>query len=152
MPSGSAAHAGTAQREALFLAGGGATPSRPNFSLYNATKFALIRFAETLAEEVRGAQRAGELPLARRHLHAHDGSDPGRGRPSGWREIEEAQQVRITGGMAPDKQLELALFLASQQSNHISGRLIHVQDDWKKLKDKTVNQELYRLRRVLKAQ
>ena len=42
----------------------------------------------------------------------------------------------------------LALFLASEPSNHISGRLIHVQDDWKKLKDKTVNSELYRLRRV----
>jgi 3-oxoacyl-[acyl-carrier protein] reductase len=48
------------------------------------------------------------------------------------------------------KQIELALFLASEQSNHISGRLIHVEDDWKKLKASSMNPELYRLRRVQK--
>ena len=69
---------------------------------------------------------------------------------AGWEEIEVAKQVRMTGGVAAEKQIDLALFLASEQSNHISGRLIHVQDDWKKLKDKTINADLYRLRRVQK--
>ena len=70
------------------------------------------------------------------------------GERAGWKEIEEAQQVRMTGGMAAEKQIELALFLASEQSNHISGRVFHVQDDWKKLKDKAIPADLYRLRRV----
>ena len=69
---------------------------------------------------------------------------------AGWREIEEAQRVRVTGGVPAAKQIELALFLASEQSNHISGRLIHVEDDWKKLKASSMNPELYRLRRVQK--
>ena len=72
------------------------------------------------------------------------------GERAGWREVEEARHVRITGGVPPEKQIELALFLASEQSNHISGRLISVQDDWKKLRDRTVSPELYRLRRAQK--
>ena len=36
----------------IILSGGGATPSRPNFAIYGATKTALVRFTETLAEEV----------------------------------------------------------------------------------------------------
>ena len=70
---------------------------------------------------------------------------------AGWREIEEAKQVRVTGGVPPEKQVELALFLASEESNHISGRLIGVNDDWKKLKEKTISPELFRLRRLQKA-
>jgi NAD(P)-dependent dehydrogenase (short-subunit alcohol dehydrogenase family) len=134
----------------IILAGGGATPSRPGFSLYTATKTALIRFAETLAEEVSEQNvQVNCLSPGGTYTHMTD-QILAAGERAGWREIEEAQQVRITGGMTPEKQLDLALFLASEQSNHISGRLIHVQDDWKKLKDKTVNQELYRLRRVQK--
>jgi hypothetical protein len=44
----------------------------------------------------------------------------------------------------------LASFLASEESNHITGRMIHVQDDWKRLRSGTVNPELYTLRRVQK--
>ena len=72
------------------------------------------------------------------------------GERAGWREIEEAQEVRLTGGVAPDKQIELALFLASEESNHVSGRLIHVRDDWKRLRDGSMKPDLYTLRRVQK--
>ncbi len=72
------------------------------------------------------------------------------GERAGWQEIEEAKQVRMTGGVAAEKQIDLALFLASEHSNHVSGRLIAVQDDWKKLREKSVNGDLYRLRRVQK--
>jgi 3-oxoacyl-[acyl-carrier protein] reductase len=70
------------------------------------------------------------------------------GERAGWREIEEAREARLTGGIAPERQIELALFLASEESNHITGRLIHVGDDWKRLKNGSVNPELYTLRRV----
>jgi len=58
--------------------------------------------------------------------------------------------VRRTGGENPDKQIQLALFLASEQSNHISGKLIHVSDDWKKLRSENIHAEEYTLRRTLK--
>ena len=56
----------------------------------------------------------------------------------------------MTGGVAPAKQIELAMFLASERSNHISGKLIHVNDDWKKLRDSNMHAEAYTLRRVQK--
>jgi NAD(P)-dependent dehydrogenase (short-subunit alcohol dehydrogenase family) len=134
----------------LILSGGGPVPARPNFALYGATKTALVRFAESLAEELGDhnvqvnciSPGASYTVMTDQILSAGD--------RAGWREIEEAQKVRITGGVPAAKQIELALFLGSEQSNHISGRLIHVEDDWKKLKASSVNPELYRLRRVQK--
>ena len=52
--------------------------------------------------------------------------------------------------MAPEKQIQLALFLASEEANHISGKLISVSDDWKKLKNENIHPEIYTLRRVQK--
>ena len=131
----------------IILSGGGATPARPNFAMYGATKTALVRFAETLAEEVAESNiQVNCLSPGGTYTHMTD-QILAAGDRAGWREIEDAQQVRLTGGVTHEKQIELALFLASEQSNHISGRLINVQDDWKKLKDKTLSAELYRLRR-----
>jgi 3-oxoacyl-[acyl-carrier protein] reductase len=56
----------------------------------------------------------------------------------------------MTGGVAAEKQIALAHFLASPESNHVTGRMIHVGDDWKKLKEKAITPELYRLRRTPK--
>jgi 3-oxoacyl-[acyl-carrier protein] reductase len=69
---------------------------------------------------------------------------------SGWREVDTARQVRLTGGVPAERQIELALFLASPQSNHVTGRMIHVDDDWKKLRSNSIPAELYRLRRVVR--
>jgi hypothetical protein len=72
------------------------------------------------------------------------------GERAGWKETEEALQIRQTGGVAPEKQIQLALFLASEQSNHISGKLIHASDDWKRLRSENINPEAYTLRRTQK--
>ena len=67
---------------------------------------------------------------------------------AGRKEIEDAEQVRITGGVPPEKQIALALFLAAERCNHISGKLIHVNDDWKRFEQDNMKPELYTLRRV----
>jgi NAD(P)-dependent dehydrogenase (short-subunit alcohol dehydrogenase family) len=132
----------------VILAGGGVTPSRPNFAVYTATKTALVRFAESLSEEVGDHNvQVNCISPGATYTHMTD-QILAAGERAGWKEIEIARQVRLTGGVAPEKQLELAMFLASPQSNHITGRLIGVEDDWKKLRDKNVNSELFRLRRV----
>jgi 3-oxoacyl-[acyl-carrier protein] reductase len=69
---------------------------------------------------------------------------------AGWKEAEEALEIRRTGGMAPERQIQLALFLASEESNHVSGKIIAVSDDWKKLKNENIHPEIYTLRRVQK--
>jgi len=135
----------------IILSGIGAAAPRPNFSAYAAAKAAIVRLAETVAEEVRDhnvqincmAPGGTYTSMTDEILRA--------GERAGWKENEEALEVRTTGGIAPEKQIQLALFLASEQSNHISGKLIHVTDDWKRLRNDTVAADLYTLRRVQKA-
>lgn len=132
----------------IVLTCGGVSAARPNFSIYAAAKSAVARFVESVAEEVSGHNvQINCMSPGSAYTHMTD-QILAAGERAGWREVEEAQETRLTGGTSPDRQIELALFLASEQSNHITGRLIYVQDDWKRLKSGTVNPELYTLRRV----
>ncbi len=72
------------------------------------------------------------------------------GERAGWKDTEDALQVRVTGGVTPERQMQLATFLASDRSNHVSGKLIHVEDDWKRLEGAAVSPEMWTLRRVVK--
>jgi NAD(P)-dependent dehydrogenase (short-subunit alcohol dehydrogenase family) len=134
----------------IFLSGDGADQPRPNFSSYAASKAALVRFAETLAAEVLDynvqvncldpgnsyTSMTDEILAAANH--------------AGPREFQEAAEVRRTGGVAPDKQIQLAMFLASERSNHITGKLIGVNDNWKRLEHGEMRAEAYTLRRLQK--
>lgn len=135
----------------IVLANGGGSQARPNFAIYAATKTAIVSFVESAAEEVRDHNvQINCMAPGASYTHMTD-QILAAGDRAGWREIEEAQEVRLTGGMGPDKQIELALFLASEEANHVSGRLIHVRDDWKRLRDGSMKPDLYTLRRVQKA-
>jgi 3-oxoacyl-[acyl-carrier protein] reductase len=133
----------------ITLGGGGAAYTRPNFSSYAASKAALVRLVECLADEVRDhnvqvnclAPGASYSHMTDEVLHA--GEDR-----AGRKEIEDAEKVRITGGTPPEKQVQLAMFLASERSNHISGKLIHVNDDWRRFEQENMKAELFTLRRV----
>jgi 3-oxoacyl-[acyl-carrier protein] reductase len=134
----------------IVLSGRGGADPRPSFSAYAASKAGLVRFVESVAEEVRDhnvqinamAPGGAYTSMTDEILKA--------GERAGWKEAEEAVQVRLTGGVAPEKQMQLALFLASEDSNHISGKLIHVNDEWRKLEHSQVSRDLYTLRRVQK--
>ncbi len=134
----------------IALSGEGAGAPRLNFSAYAASKAAVVRMVETLAEEVRDhniqvnciAPGGTYTHMTDQILHAGD--------RAGWKAQQEALELRVTGGVAPEKQIQLALFLASERSNHVSGKLIHVSDDWKRLETTNVNSEIYTLRRVQK--
>jgi len=135
----------------IMISGGGSAYARPNFTAYAAAKTAVVRFAETLAEEVRDhnvqvnvvAPGAAYSHMTDEILHAGE-------ERAGRKEIEDAEKVQVTGGIPAEKQIALALFLASEQSNHISGKLIHVNDDWKKFHQENMKPELFTLRRVQK--
>jgi len=132
----------------ILIAGGGATPARPNFAVYSATKTALVRFAESLAEELADHNiQVNCVNPGGTYTHMTD-QILAAGERAGWREVEAARQIRLTGGAVASKQIELALFLASTLSNHITGRFISVEDDWKKLRDSSVSPDLFRLRRT----
>ncbi|HTS30773.1 MAG TPA: SDR family NAD(P)-dependent oxidoreductase [Bryobacteraceae bacterium] len=137
--------------KAILMVGGGSGHPRPNFSTYAASKAAVVRFAECLALEVSDHNvQVNSISPGSSYTHMtdeilHAGEDL-----AGPREIEDAEQTRLTGGVTPDKQVQLALFLASERSNHISGKLIHVHDDWRRFEHANMNPELYTLRRVQK--
>lgn len=134
----------------IVLSGVGSVTARPNFSAYAASKAAVVRLVETLAEEVRDhniqvncmGPGGTYTSMTDEILRAGD--------RAGWKEHEDALNVRQTGGISPERQIQLALFLASEQSNHVSGKLIHVNDDWKKLRNENVHPEIYTLRRIQK--
>lgn len=133
----------------ILLAGGGGGHSRPNFSALAASKAAIIRFAECLADEVRDHNiQVNCLSPGHSYTHMTDEILHAGEERAGRREIEDAEQVRVTGGVAPEKQIQLALFLASARSNHINGKMLHVNDDWRKLERDNMKPELYTLRRV----
>jgi NAD(P)-dependent dehydrogenase (short-subunit alcohol dehydrogenase family) len=134
----------------IVISGGGAANARPNFSAYAASKAAVVRLVETLAEEVRDRNIQVNCMAPGGTYTSMTDEIIDAGATAGQKEIEDAQNVRITGGVAPAKQVELALFLASDRSNHISGKLIHINDDWKRMRDSNMHPEAYTLRRVLK--
>ncbi len=134
----------------IVIGGGGGAKVRPNFSAYAASKAAVIRFVECLAEEVRASNvQINCMAPGGAYTHMTDEILKA-GEKAGEKEISEATQVRITGGVPAAKQVELAMFLASERSNHVSGKLLHVQDDWKRLENASVHPELFTLRRVMK--
>jgi NAD(P)-dependent dehydrogenase (short-subunit alcohol dehydrogenase family) len=134
----------------IVISGPGAITARPNFAAYAACKAAIVRLVETIADEVRDHNiQINCMGPGATYTHMTD-EILRAGDRAGWRETEEAIEVRRTGGVAPEKQIQLALFLASEESNHISGKLIHVNDDWKKLKTDNIHPEIYTLRRVQK--
>jgi NAD(P)-dependent dehydrogenase (short-subunit alcohol dehydrogenase family) len=134
----------------LLLADTGAEIGRPFFSAYAASKAALVRLAESLAEEVREDNiqvncfnpGPAYTSLTDEILRAPGVSDHDRA---------EALQVRTTGGTSPDKQIQLALFLVSSRSNHISGKLIHISDDWRRLESSTLSHAIFSLRRLTRS-
>ncbi len=123
---------------------------KANFSAYSTSKTAVVRFVESLAAEVLD------------HNVQANCFDPGPAYTNMTDEIIRAEsrlehgvvatakETRRTGGVSPELQLDHVTFLASEQSNHISGKLIHVTDDWKKLKHATLRPEALALRRFHK--
>ena len=135
----------------IVLSGGGGANPRPNFSAYAAAKAGVIRFVETLADELRDSNvQINCMSPGGSYTHMTD-EILRAGDKAGWKEHEEAMRIRLTGGVSADRQVALAQFLASERSNHISGKLIHVKDDWKRLENSNVHPELFTLRRLAKA-
>jgi NAD(P)-dependent dehydrogenase (short-subunit alcohol dehydrogenase family) len=132
----------------IVLTGGGSESSRPNFAGYAVAKTAIVRLVETVAEEVRDfnvqincfSPGGAYTSMTDEILSA--------GERAGVMEIERAEKVRVTGGIPAERQIQFALFLASERSNHISGKLVHVSDDLKKLEQANMTPDVLTLRRL----
>jgi 3-oxoacyl-[acyl-carrier protein] reductase len=133
----------------INFSGGGATSPRPRFSAYASSKTAVVRLTETLAEEVRdfNIQVNAIAPGAvdtRMHNHVLAA-----GEAAGEKAMEESQKVKATGGTPLKLPVELAIFLASDASDRLTGKLLSaVWDNWKKMDlNKVSSSDVYTLRR-----
>lgn len=138
------------QGKILALTGGGAANPRPNFTAYSSSKAALVRFIESLAEELRDNNIQANCMSPGGAYTSMTDEILRAGDAAGWRELDRAEEVRRTGGVKPDKQIDLACFLCGERSNHLSGKFLHVDDDWKRLVDAAITPDLYTLRRSKK--
>lgn len=115
----------------INLSGGGATGPRPNFSAYAASKAAIVRLTETLAEEVRpyNIQVNAIAPGAVNTRMLDEVLEAGEAAGAEW---VAAQQRKAQGGTPVEWAAELVVFLASEASNGLTGKLISaVHDDWR---------------------
>ena len=137
----------------INLSGGGATSARPNFTAYAVSKTGVVRFTETVAEELKQfniqvnaiAPGAVITNMTEEVLHA--------GKAAGEKAINETRKQLETGGTPPEKAADLAIFLASDESDGLSGKLISaVWDEWQSFPeqmDEIMTSELYTLRRII---
>ncbi len=137
----------------VLLSGGGATRARPRFSAYAASKVAIVRFAETLADELAGSgiDVNAVAPGALNTRLLDEIERAGRERV-GEAEYAALQRCRSEGGVPLETPARLITFLASAESDGISGRLISaVWDDWAALpaqRARLRDSDVYQLRRV----
>lgn len=137
----------------IQLSGGGATNPLPRISAYAVSKAAIVRFAETLAEEVRGTgidvNAIAPGALNTRMLDEILQAGPER---VGHAFYNRALQQKASGGAPLDMGADLALFLASSASDGITAKLISaVWDDWAHWPehlDELSSSDAYTLRRI----
>lgn len=138
----------------INLSGGGATAPLPYFSSYAASKAAIVRFTETLAEEVRDrhidVNAIAPGALNTRLLDQVLEAGPER---TGKAFYERSVKQREQGGTPFHKGAELAAFLASPASDGITGRLLSaVWDSWTELPSRLSHldkSDIYTLRRIV---
>jgi NAD(P)-dependent dehydrogenase (short-subunit alcohol dehydrogenase family) len=138
----------------INLSGGGATAPLPRISAYAASKAAVVRLTETLAEECKGysidinAIAPGALNTRLLDEILESGPDI-----VGKSFYEKALKQKADGGTPLDLGASLCVYLASSDSNGISGKLISaVWDPWKNLaryREDLKNSDIYTLRRIV---
>ena len=137
----------------IVVSGGGATNPLPNISAYAASKAAVARLVETLAEELRpfnvDVNCIAPGALATRLMDEVLAAGPEKVGPAFY---EKNLQWKEKGATPLDLGARLAVYLASDQSDGISGKLISAQwDPWEKLHEfkSDLNNDIYTLRRIV---
>jgi len=136
----------------INISGGGAPAPRPCFSAYAASKAAVIRFTETLAEELKPyniqvnaiAPGAINTRMLDEVLAA--------GEAAGEVALSQARKQKENGGDSLTKVVDLAVFFATDESGSLTGKLISAQRDpwreWAGKGDQLNATPLYTIRRL----
>jgi 3-oxoacyl-[acyl-carrier protein] reductase len=134
------------------LSGGGSVTPFPRFSAYSASKAAVVRLTETIAEEVKeyGIRVNAISPGVVNTRMLDETLAAGEAAGSDYR--ARIAKIKAEGGVPPERAAELAVFLASPEAAGITGRLISaVWDDWKSLPEhaeELSKSSMFTLRRI----
>jgi NAD(P)-dependent dehydrogenase (short-subunit alcohol dehydrogenase family) len=137
----------------IQLSGGGATNPMPNVSAYAVSKAAIVRFADSLAEEVSDfnidVNAIAPGALNTRMLDEVLAAGPNK---VGKAFFERSAKQKETGGAGLERGAALALFLASSDSDGITGKLISALwdrwEDWPQHVAELRGSDAYTLRRI----
>jgi NAD(P)-dependent dehydrogenase (short-subunit alcohol dehydrogenase family) len=140
----------------IQISGGGVGPV-PGCTAYQASKYALVRLTETVAEELRpwniDCNAVAPGPMNTRMLEAVLSAGPETTSEAFFR--QNMEWSKGTGAeVSPALAAKLCLFLASDRSSGITGRLISaVWDPWENLFEhrEDVTGDVYALRRIVPA-
>jgi NAD(P)-dependent dehydrogenase (short-subunit alcohol dehydrogenase family) len=137
----------------IVLSGGGATNPLPNISSYAASKAAVVRLAETLAEELRpfkvDVNAIAPGALKTRFVDQVLTAGPEK---VGAEFFAKNKKWSDEGAVPLELGANLAVYLASTESNGITGKLISAQwDPWEKLQEfkSDLGGDIYTLRRIV---
>jgi len=136
------------------LSGGGATAPLPRFSAYAASKAAVVRFTETVAEETKDAaidvNAMAPGALNTRMLDEVVAAGP---TVVGAAFHARALKQKEEGGVPLERGAALSAYLLSSESDGITGRLISaVWDPWESLHQRRSElspTDIYTLRRIV---
>jgi 3-oxoacyl-[acyl-carrier protein] reductase len=137
----------------VVLSGGGATNPLPNISAYAASKAAVIRLMETLAEELKSfhvdvnAIAPGALATRLVDEVLAAGAEK-----VGAAFFEKNKNWKEKGAVPLELGASVAVYLASTESDGITGKLISAQwDPWEKLHEfkNDLGGDIYTLRRIV---
>lgn len=132
---------------------GGGEGAYPNFSSYVAAKGGLIRLTETAAEELKNfnidVNAIAPGAVNTKFLDDLFKAGPKKAGPENY---ARALKQKKTGGVSTQKAAELVIFLASDASNGLSGKIFSaVWDDYDKFPrhiKKIMNSDVYTMRRI----
>jgi NAD(P)-dependent dehydrogenase (short-subunit alcohol dehydrogenase family) len=138
----------------INLSGGGATQPLPMISAYAAAKASVVRLTETLAEELRpyriDVNAVAPGALNTRLLKEILDAGP---ELVGETFYQKALKQRASGGTPLELAANLCVYLASAESDGVTGKLISAQwDPWRDFarhKDTLLNSDIYTLRRIV---
>ena len=121
----------------VLFSGGGAAYGYPQFLPYGTTKAAAVRMCETISMELQAANLAIDVNII----------------APGANETDMLKKVRAAGGEVRttvpfSKPIALCNWLTSSASDRVSGRFLHVNDDYLTRDFNAISNDLFTLRRI----
>ena len=138
----------------IVLSGGGATNPMPNLSSYATAKAAVVRLVETLSKELLSynvdINAIAPGAMSTRMIEQVIDAGP---EIVGDEFFKKNQNWKQNGDTSMELGTNLAVYLSSDDSNGVTGKLISAQwDDWKNFGnhlDDLQNSDIYTIRRIV---